>query len=129
MFADLVASGDLLYVTGFDQGVEIYDPNGLPFLNTLDAMRNGFGYWVKSAVATDGDVLAPLAGDVLPAEMPAPQYDVLNGTSNLVDAAGEFVDVLNMAGSVVARMPILEGGYLMTTALFGDDPATAAVEG
>ena len=129
VFADLVASGDLLYVTGFDQGVEIYDPNGLPFLNTLDAMRNGFGYWVKSAVATDGDVLAPLAGDVLPAEMPAPRYDVLNGTSDLVDAAGEFVDVLNAAGTVVARMPILEGGYLMTTALFGDDPATAAVEG
>jgi|GEM_PF-3348983 len=129
VFADLVASGDLLYVTGFDQGAEIYDPNGLPFLNTLDAMRNGFGYWVKSAVATDGDVLAPLAGDVLPAEMPAPRYDVLNGTSDLVDAAGEFVDVLNTAGIVVAQMPILEGGYLMTTALFGDDPATAAVEG
>ena len=47
-----------LYVTGFDQGVEVYDPNGLPFLNTLTEMRNGFGYWVKSAVATDGDVLA-----------------------------------------------------------------------
>ncbi|MGB2424027.1 MAG: right-handed parallel beta-helix repeat-containing protein, partial [Flavobacteriales bacterium] len=129
VFADLVATGDLLYVTGFDQGVEIYDPNGLPFLNTLDAMRNGMGYWVKSAVATDGDVLAPLAGDMLPAEMPAPRYDVLNGTSDLVDAAGEFVDVLNAAGAVVARMPILEGGYLMTTALFGDDPATATVEG
>ena len=129
VFEDLVASGDLLYVTGFNQGVEIYDPNGLPFLNTLDAMRNGFGYWVKSAVATDGDVLAPLAGDVLPAEMPAPRYDVLNGTSDLLDAVGEFVDVLNAAGTVVARMPILEGGYLMTTALFGDDPATAAVEG
>ena len=129
VFEDLVASDDLLYVTGFDQGVEIYDPNGLPFLNTLDVMRNGFGYWVKSAVATDGDVLAPLADDVLPAEMPAPRYDVLNGTSDLLDAAGEFVDVLNAAGTVVARMPILEGGYLMTTALFGDDPATAAVEG
>ena len=37
--------------------------------------------------------------------------------------------MLNAAGTFVARMPILEGGYLMTTALFGDDPATAAMEG
>jgi hypothetical protein len=129
VFADLEATGDLLYVTGFDQGVEVYDPNGLPFLNTLTEMRNGFGYWVKSAVATDGDVLAPLAGDVLPAEMPTPRYDVVNGVSELGAYAGEFVDVLNGWGVTVARLPILEGGHLMTTALFGDDPATGAVEG
>ena len=29
----------------------------------------------------------------------------------------------------VARLPILEGGHLMTTAIFGDDPATVMVEG
>ena len=129
VFAELEATGDLLYVTGFDEGVEVYDPNGLPFLNTLTEMRNGFGYWVKSAVATDGDVLAPLAGDVLPAEMPTPRYDVVNGVSELGAYAGEFVDVVNGWGVTVARLPILEGGHLMTTALFGDDPATGAVEG
>ena len=129
VFAELEATGDLLYVTGFDEGVEVYDPNGLPFLNTLTEMRNGFGYWVKSAVTTDGDVLAPLAGDVLPAEMPTPRYDVVNGVSELGAYAGEFVDVVNGWGVTVARLPILEGGHLMTTALFGDDPATGAVEG
>ena len=129
VYADLLAEGDLLYVTGFDEGVEVYDPNGLPFLNTLTEMRNGFGYWVKSAVATDGDVLAPLAGDVLPAEMPTPRYDVVNGVSELGAYAGEFIDVVNGWGTTVARLPILEGGHLMTTALFGDDPATGAVEG
>ena len=36
---------------------------------------------------------------------------------------------MNGWGVTVARLPILEGGYLMTTALFGDDPATGAVEG
>ena len=82
VFAELEATGDLLYVTGFDQGIEFYDPSGLPFLNSLTEMRNGFGYWVKSAVATDGDVLAPLADDVLPAEMPTPRYDVVNGVVN-----------------------------------------------
>ena len=129
VFADLEAEGDLLYVTGFDQGVQVYDPNGLSFLNTLTEMRNGFGYWVKSAVATEGDVLAPLSDDVLPAAKPSPRYDVVNGTSALGDHAGEFVDVLDGWGTVVARLPILEGGHLMTTALFGDDPATGIVEG
>ena len=109
--------------------MQVYDPNGLPFLNTLTEMRNGFGYWVKSAVATDGDVLAPLAGDVLPAEMPTPRYDVVNGVSELGAYAGEFVDVVNRWGVTVARLPILDGGHLMTTALFGDDPATGVVEG
>ena len=129
VFADLEAEGDLLYVTGFDQGVQVYDPNGLSFLNTLTEMRNGFGYWVKSAVATEGDVLAPLSDDVLPAAKPSPRYDVVNGTSTLGDHAGEFVDVLDGWGTVVARLPILEGGHLMTTALFGDDPATGIEEG
>ena len=118
VYAELVAEGDLLYVTGFDEGVQVYDPSGLPFLNTLTEMRNGFGYWVKSAVATDGDVLAPLAGDVLPAERPTPRYDVVNGVSELGAYAGEFVDVVNGWGVTVARLPILEGGHLMTTALF-----------
>ena len=129
VFADREAEGDLLYVTGFDQGVQVYDPNGLSFLNTLTEMRNGFGYWVKSAVATEGDVLAPLSDEMLPAAKPSPRYDVVNGTSTLGDHAGEFVDVLDGWGTVVARLPILEGGHLMTTALFGDDPATGIVEG
>ena len=129
VFADLEATGDLLYVTGFDQGVQVYDPNGLPFLNTLTQMRNGFGYWVKSAVASDGDVLAPLSEDKTPLQVPSPRYDVVNGISELAAYAGEFVDVVNGWGVTVARLPILEGGHLMTTAIFGDDPATGAVEG
>ena len=44
---------------GLRPGVQVYDPNGLSFLNTLTEIRNGFGYWVKSAVATEGDVLLP----------------------------------------------------------------------
>ena len=43
MFADLLAADELVYVTGFDGGVSIYDPAGLPFLNSLVPMENGFG--------------------------------------------------------------------------------------
>jgi uncharacterized protein (TIGR02145 family) len=34
-------------VTGYEQGGLLYDPNGLPFLNTLSEIKNGYGYWVK----------------------------------------------------------------------------------
>ena len=129
VFSDLVDSGDLLYVTGFDLGVQVYDPIGLPFLNTLSTMRNGFGSWVKSAASTEAGVFSPLADDALLAEQPSPRYDVVNGISELKAYAGEFVDVLNRWGVTVARLPILKGGHLMTTALFGDDPSTGAIEG
>jgi uncharacterized protein (TIGR02145 family) len=46
-FADLITAGKLLLVTGYEQGGKFYDPNGLPFLNTLTEIKNGFGYWVK----------------------------------------------------------------------------------
>ena len=39
--------GNLIYTTGFNNGVSIYDPNGLPFLNTLNQLDDGYGYWVK----------------------------------------------------------------------------------
>jgi hypothetical protein len=120
VFEDLYGNGDLLYVTGFDQGVQVYDPNGLPFLNTLSELRNGFGYWVKSAVATDGGVLAPTVGDEI-TSIANPRYAVLNGTSNLEAFAGEFVHVINARGNTVSRLEILPGGYLMTGAVYEDE--------
>lgn len=133
-FEDFIAEGTLEYVTGFNQGSSFYDPNGLPFLNTLNGMYNGLGYWVKVTEAYDpnGMVLAgdePLAAlSAAATAQPNPNFMLVNGTSDLTDAAGEYVDVV-AAGRVVGRLPVLEGGYLMTTALFGDDPATPAIEG
>ncbi|MAU75851.1 MAG: hypothetical protein CL831_03130, partial [Crocinitomicaceae bacterium] len=120
VFEDLYSNGDLIYVTGFDQGVQVYDPNGLPFLNTLTEMRNGFGYWVKSAVATEGGVLAPTVGDDV-TSIANPRYAVLNGTSNLEAFAGEYVNVINARGNTVSRLEILPGGYLMTGAVYEDE--------
>ena len=54
---------------------------------------------------------------------------LVNGTSDLTHAAGTQVEVRRADGSLVAQLPVLEGGYLMTTALFGDDPSTDAIEG
>ncbi len=50
-FAQLITAGVLQMVTGYEQGGKFFDPFGLPFLNTLTEVKNGFGYWLK--VSTD----------------------------------------------------------------------------
>jgi hypothetical protein len=47
-FQPLISSNNLQMVTGYQnqQGV-FFDPNGLPFLNTLQSIIPGEGYWVK----------------------------------------------------------------------------------
>jgi hypothetical protein len=129
-----MADDALIYVTGFDGGSSYFDPNGLPFLNSLTALENGLGYWVKVTEAYDPNGMVLAADEPLAAltgtttAQPNPNFMLVNGTSDLTDAAGEYVEVL-ASGRVVGRLPILEGGYLMTTALFGDDPATPTIEG
>ncbi|KGE85500.1 hypothetical protein IX84_28910 [Phaeodactylibacter xiamenensis] len=46
IFSALIPN-NLEYATGFDNGASFYDPNGLPFLNTLNSFERGFGYWIK----------------------------------------------------------------------------------
>lgn len=48
VFSQLISGNNLLMVTGFQNQQGVYfDPNGLPFLNTLDSIIPGEGYWVK----------------------------------------------------------------------------------
>ena len=136
-FDQLLSDESLEYVTGFNQGSSYFDPNGLPFLNSLVQLENGFGYWLKVSQAYDfnglvtdqvDEPLAALSGATGIAQ-PNPNYMLLNGTSNLAQEAGKQALVHALDGTVVGALPILEGGYLMTTALYGDDPATEALEG
>jgi hypothetical protein len=135
-FSDFISEGTLEYVTGYNQGSSFFDPEGLPFLNSLNGLFNGFGYWVKvseafdpNGLATDGinEPLAALTG--APAQHANPNFMLVNGTSDLTHAAGTQVQVRRADESVVANLSVLEGGYLMTKALFGDDPATDGIEG
>ena len=119
VFADLLAEDALEYVTGFDAGVSIYDPTGLPFLNSLTAMENGFGYWVKTSADFAGMAETSKAG----MGQPNPNYMLLNGTSNLGHHAGQMVAVVTASGETAAEMLILEGGHLMTTPVYGSGPA------
>ena len=132
VFADLLAADALLYVTGFDGGVSIYDPAGLPFLNSLSAMENGFGYWVKTVADFNGmdlDDSGLSDGGAVSGTKANPAFDFLNGVSDLDDWVGAFVEVLGPDGAAVGRMEVLPGGMLMTSAIYGDDPTTETVEG
>ena len=123
-YANLVTTNNLVYVTGFDGGSKFYDPNGLPFLNSLTMVENSFGYWVKVNTAVNGASYSPTNG-ITPTNI----YSFLNGTSNLSAFAGEEVVIELKDGTEVGYLEILQGGYLMTTAVYGDDPTTAAIDG
>ena len=49
-----LAPNNLIYVTGYNFGSSIYNPNGPTFLNTLNNFDDGYGYWVK---VTNDDTL------------------------------------------------------------------------
>jgi len=47
VFADIINSDNLVYISGFDVVTKFYNPDGPEFLNTLTEIKDGFGYWVK----------------------------------------------------------------------------------
>jgi len=66
-FADLIADNNLEFVTGFDAGTVTFDPTiPIPF-NTLQQLKNGFGYWVK---VTNASGTTLLQGPTSPTQYP-----------------------------------------------------------
>jgi len=114
-FADEIAAGNLEKITGFNNGAKVFDPNQPPFLNTLNELENGFGYWVKVTNST-----AKRASNLTNV------FSFVNGSSNL--PIGEKVEILNEIGETIARMDVVKDGYLMTTPIYGDDETTIAKE-
>ena len=111
-YFDELANGQLLYVTGFNQGVSIFNPNGLPFLNTLTQLENGFGYWVKANLE-EGLVLGTT-------KAATSVHDFLHGTTHAA-LAGQTIEVLSESGQVVAELIIEEQGVIRTHVLYGAD--------
>jgi len=122
-FKNLIDSSNLEYVTGYNLGATSFDPNGLPFLNTLTQLENSFGYWVKVNTAANGSTYR--GNGFLPTSV----YDFFNGTSNLSNYSGEQVIILTDEGEICGYLDILSGGYLMTTPVYGDDNLTSIEEG
>ena len=107
------------------QGTQLFNPNGLPFLNTLTQMERPFGYWIKvNAVGGNQYRLSNSSGVET-----SPEFMFVNGKSNLDNYVGQHVLVLNSNGDEMAKLEILEQEYLMTTSLYGDDITTDYLEG
>ena len=140
-FAELIEDGFLMYVTGFDEtGAHYFNPNGLPFLNTLTSLDNGYGYWVKVNNAVDGFQYPPAMAGMAKAVVPEVNPDIhrtnkfmfVNGTvsfDHIEYVIGDKVSVLTEGGLLVGEMELLEDGYLMTGAVYGDDITTAIIDG
>ena len=124
-FDFLLDEDNLIYVTNFNQGAAFYDPNGLPFLNSLNYVEDNLGYWVKT-VNPFGGISLRLSHD---SQHYSPNFMLLNGESNLSEYIGEKVQVYNQDLENIAELEIIEGGYLMTNAIYGDDPTTELIEG
>lgn len=113
--SDLIDNGNLQFVSGFNNEFKIFDPNKPPFFNTLRDMENGLGYWVR--VNNGPGKTAPNSTNI---------FSFINGTTNL--PKGEIVNVLN-EGEVIATLQVVEGNYLMTMPIYGDDLTTKYKEG
>ena len=125
-FSTLITNNNLIFCTGFDQGTQLYNPNGLPFLNTLTTMKRPFGYWVKVNASANSGTYRLANNEGAPF---SPNFMFINGTSNLDNHIGDYIQVLNSMGVLISKLEILQDGYLMTTPLYGDDVTTEQLEG
>ena len=120
VYGNLIAEGTLEYVTAFDQGVTTFNPFGLPFLNTLTQLRNGFGYWVKTSI--DAGMTETNTKSL------SPNHDFINGITHAY-LTGSTIDVMTTNNAIVATLEVLEGGHIMTTPIYGSDISTEATDG
>jgi len=124
-FSSLLSNSNLTYVTGFDQGTQLFDPTLPPFLQTLHELRNGYGYWLRVNSPVGGTQYRVSEG--AHPQLGTPTFDFVNGRSDLPQ--GTKVLVYDSRGEVVVALPVLTDGYLATTPLYGDDPSTQLHEG
>jgi hypothetical protein len=140
-FAELIESGNLVYVTGFDEsGATLFDPNGLPFLNTLTSLNNSYGYWVKVNEAVENFqypeptavVTNTAPRKINPDIIKTNVFMFVNGTvafENVDYTIGDMISITTESGLLVGEMEILKDGYLMTGPVYGDDLRTEEVDG
>ncbi len=123
---------NLEYVSTYSPstGSLVYDPSApFPLLNTLTQMENGWGYWVKvgSAAPTwlkSGDSSSSRDGNKDEwGNAKTNLYDFLTGTVTGLES-GDIVDVINDNDEIVVQLEVIQGKYLMTTPLYGDDTDT-----
>jgi hypothetical protein len=134
VFFDLIETVNLIYVTGFVNGeAGFFDPNGLPFLNTLNTLEPGYGYWVKIQYpAPSGEMAKQIVRNVNNDIIRTNVFMFISGSVILKDIAleeNDKVKIYTESGMLVGEMDIVEGTYLRTGAVYGDDRITEEIDG
>jgi hypothetical protein len=137
----LILEDNLIYVTGFNEGGAVFfDPTGLPFLNTLTELENGYGYWVKVVEGVE-DFTYPEPTGVLAKTIDlrknqdivsTNRFMFLNGTVTFEDIKlmeNPYISVLTQSGLLIGEMKVLDNGFLQTGAIYGDDITTNEIDG
>ena len=109
-YKDLIDNDNLIALSGFERGLEVYDPLNPDATNTLRKLEKNRGYWLKTRDAVGGNTSSLNSSNV---------FTFYNGTSNLSE--GETVSIQTLDGNEVGKMEVLEGGYLMTSPIYGVD--------
>jgi len=122
VFSGLITSNRLQYVTSFSGGSTFYDPNGLPFLNTLATMQPGQGYWVKVSGAEANFTFK--TNQVRPTN----RYMFMGGTLQ-GDGVRKTVQVVTRDGRVVGEGTVSAVGQVPAIAVYGDDRTTTETDG
>lgn len=141
--AELIDAGDLIYAVGYGPGgATLFDPNGLPVLNTLKVLEPGTGYWLKLRNPVDAFQFpapgAAKAGVIAAASSRTvmPGFQFLQGMASagrdgLTEhlSEGAVIEVLSSTGTVLASATVLHDGLIMTTPIYGTDGAPPGVSG
>ena len=140
-YNELILNDNLIYVTGFNEdGAVFFDPTGLPFLNTLTELENGYGYWVKVVEGVE-DFTYPEPTGVLAKTIDlrnnqdivsTNRFMFLNGTVSFEDIKlmeNPYISVLTESGILIGEMKVLDNGFLQTGAIYGDDITTNEFDG
>ena len=140
-FSELIENNNLVYLTGFNEnGFTFYDPYGLDFLNTLTTLQNGTAYWVKLNESIDDFQYSypsensgrQIVRNVNPDIIQTNSCMFVNGTISFQDIESDYeskVNIFSESGFLVGEMEILEGGYLLTGAVYGDDKTSEEIDG
>jgi len=132
--------GQYTVVLGFDHGAQSYYPDLDPGFNTLQTMRPGRGYWIRTTAAVtltypSGNQLAARYDQMPDARRPVAGDDVL-ATNQWVDfygvtdaPEGAVIRAIDPDGVTCGAEIVITPGEFGLLPCYGDDPDTPEDEG
>jgi hypothetical protein len=140
-FSELIENDNLVYVTGYDEhGFSFYDPNGLEILNTLTILENGMGYMIKVNESVE-EFSYPIPTGFTGRKVVRNSNPNITKTNSCMFINGSImfhnfpindesiVEIFTENGLLVGELEIIDGKFLRTGAVYGDDKFTTIIDG